>query len=92
MRAVIIMSMALVLTGCQTTEPTVVIKEVERPVEIPDQLRRCDPVVPAPMATQASAAKNLNRYALGLRRCMQRHDRTIELIDQHNTTVSGSQF
>jgi hypothetical protein len=39
------------------------------------------------MESQASAAKNLNRYAGGLTACSGRHDRTIDLIDKFNAAV-----
>jgi hypothetical protein len=87
--AIIMIAIAWGLSGCGATvpKPTVVIKVIERKIDIPPQLRKCDGVTPVRMESQASAAKNLNRYVGGLTACSGRHDRTIDLIDKFNAAV-----
>lgn len=85
----ILIGAVFVLSSCASTglKPDVVVKVVERPIDIPDQLKKCDPVALLKLRTQADVAKQLNRYDAALKSCDRKHVAVIDLVDQHNATA-----
>tara|TARA_R110002020_G_scaffold130931_1_gene292767 strand:- start:417 stop:662 length:246 start_codon:yes stop_codon:yes gene_type:complete len=69
-------------TGCQTTKPTSVIKIVERKVEIPESLKKCDPepVARDVWVTQLDPARFTNALADAGEDCRVKHAAVIKLV------------
>lgn len=73
----------LVLSGCQTTEPRIVTKVVERRIEIPPQLLKClpEPVAKETWKLSSDAALFMNRLADAGQDCRSKLAAVRRLLD-----------
>lgn len=64
-KTIILLSVTVLLSACQTTKPTIIPQVVERKVEVPKSLLTCSPEPTAGTAwiSQKDVARYLNRVA-----------------------------